>query len=657
MKGWLLHTVTLTLLGGLSLCALTSAEDSSDNTYVFPIPDQRLISGTFGELRGSHFHAGLDIRTDGRTGLPVVAARSGYIYRAVVSHAGYGKVVYVRHSDNTSTVYAHLERFTPTLEARFRERQTEKKQFNQELFFRPEDFPLTQGQVLGFSGNTGSSAGPHLHFEVRDAAERILNPIRYFRSHVPDVAPPMISRVAFEPLDPNSRINGLYDKHLVNPSYGNGVFTHTGLVRVRGKFGVEFTGFDRLQGTTSFNGLYSAEMYLDGEMCFGYKMDQFSFADGKYIFSHSDFAFYQRYSSWLQRCYVEAGNRMPIYFGLKNNGVIELTDDAVHEIKLVLKDFHGNASTYIGRVQRDNSPDRVLQNAQANHVFQRYSVKRGMLVVETRAPRNAEEQGISVTFADGTQQRFPYAYGNTNKAVALVPLENNRLPVRAEHPSWTEPLTFSFTEVINPAQPYTYRDSSGLRIFFPENATFDRFALEVRRTATNNPRIVSDIVEIGHNSIPLNRKIGLTLAPYERFAHYPRHQIVLVELTPGGGYDFPGMNPTGSANLKRFGKYCLMVDTEPPILNALNFNTGQNLARGQRMVSFRLTDALSGVNGYGVQAWLDGQWRVIEFYSYQNLAQFYLPEGIGPGNHTLKVVANDNAGNSVVKTFTFGVAG
>jgi hypothetical protein len=384
-------------------------------------------------------------------------------------------------------------------------------------------------------------------------------------------------------------------------------------------------------------------------------MDRFSFADGKYIFAHSDFAFYQRYATWLQKCYVDAGNRMPIYYGLKNNGVIDLHDDAVHEIKLVITDFHGNACTYVGRVQRDQGPDRVLLNPQARHVFQRYSIKRGMLVIETRAPQTEAEQSVTVAYADGSRQTVPFAYGNTNKAIALIPLLPTRLPIEATHPSWDEPLRFQFAEVIDPRQPYTYRDSTGLRIFFPENATFDRFALEVKRTATNNPRIVSDIVEIGHPSIPLNRKIGLTIPTYERFAHYPRHQIVLVELLPGGGYDFPGMNPTGSGNLRRFGKYCLMVDNEPPVLNALNFNDGRTLARGQRMVSFRLTDALSGVNGYGVQAWLDGQWRVIEFYSYQNLAQFYLPEGTAVGQHTLKVMANDNAGNSVVKTFTFTV--
>ena len=176
--------------------------------YIFPVqPGQpNSLSGTMGELRTGHFHGGLDVRTGGATGLPIHAAAEGWVSRVKVSTSGYGNVIYLSHPNGTTSVYAHLEGFEDKLAKWVREQQYKEKTFEIELFPEQNQIRYNQRDVIGYGGNSGSSGGPHLHFEIRDANQNALNPLEFGFNEIKDNIPPYLYKLALEPKTMNSRV-------------------------------------------------------------------------------------------------------------------------------------------------------------------------------------------------------------------------------------------------------------------------------------------------------------------------------------------------------------------------------------------------------------------------------------------------------------------
>lgn len=151
------------------------------NYFLFPIKpgEQNSISGCFGDIRVNHFHAGLDIRTDSREGLNVYSAADGYVSRIKIMRNGYGNAVYITHPNGLTTLYGHLKSFTNEIESYLRKKQYEAKTWEIDLYLQAEEIEVSKGELIAFSGNTGGSAGPHLHFEIRDSNENTLDPLDF----------------------------------------------------------------------------------------------------------------------------------------------------------------------------------------------------------------------------------------------------------------------------------------------------------------------------------------------------------------------------------------------------------------------------------------------------------------------------------------------
>lgn len=624
-----------------------SATQTAAQTYKFPIPESRALTGTFGELRETHLHFGLDIRTFGRTGLPVRAAADGYVSRVRVWYNGYGKALYLKHPNGQTTVYAHLERFAPALDTFIYRKQMAARQFNQDLFFFPHEFPFKQGEIMAYSGNTGGSAGPHLHYEIRDAAERILNPIAYHRDELEDYLPPFITRVAFEPLEINARINGKFDKYVEFPKNSEKYYFSEKIIRVKGKVGFEFTGYDKLVGAVNYNGLYSANLYLDDTLIYAFKMDRFSFDESGYIKQHVDYGFMMEHNgATLQKCYLDRNNGLPVYHSLKNNGVIELKDARVHSLRLEARDFHGNFATFQGKIQQeaDEKSSVTPANGGKKNVRPSFSVKRGALVVKT-AP---DVSSVTLVYPNGVRKESATAYLEGETAVTLSKLDKGA-PTPVYALCGKDTLTLPFVQALSPGRENTAAREGKWRAYFGPSALFDDVFLTVTETKSDNPMYCSPIYTIGDYRMPLLVPFALRLFPNEKADKFGREKLALIEIKTDGSYNRFGTDSNGATLAKRFGRYVLIADTTAPTLAPLNFSPAKKIPRSLKRLDFKLADAVSEVNPWRVTVTWDGAWTVPEYYDYQNLLQVYFPQK--PGPHTLVVTAYDHSGNRLEKRY------
>lgn len=183
------------------------AQDNIPTDYFKdPLDIPIILAGDFGELRGGHFHSGLDIKTQHRQGLSVHASGSGSVSRIKIQRFGYGKAIYVQHPNGYTSVYAHLSRFSPEIEAYVKAQQYAQESYDIELYPKPGQLKVDQGELIAYSGNTGGSTAPHLHFEIRDASQRPMNPM-LFGIDVPDSSNPLVSDLMVYPLGDSSQVN------------------------------------------------------------------------------------------------------------------------------------------------------------------------------------------------------------------------------------------------------------------------------------------------------------------------------------------------------------------------------------------------------------------------------------------------------------------
>ena len=187
--------------------------------FLFPInPNQQnFLAGGMGDLRSDHFHAGIDIKTQGREGLPVYATGDGYISEVRVQTSGYGNVIFITHPNGFVSVYGHLKTFAEPLASYIKKKRIESQTFEIKLLLQPDEFKVARGQIIGLSGNTGGSAGPHLHFEIRDTHNNILNPLNFGFTEIQDSVPPIFQQLIIKTLTTDSRINGEFGKQLYHP--------------------------------------------------------------------------------------------------------------------------------------------------------------------------------------------------------------------------------------------------------------------------------------------------------------------------------------------------------------------------------------------------------------------------------------------------------
>jgi murein DD-endopeptidase MepM/ murein hydrolase activator NlpD len=526
------------------------------------------LAGNFGELRPNHYHMGFDLKTDRRENLPVYAAAEGYIARIKIEPAGFGRAIYINHPNGFTTVYGHLNAFMPALDAWVKEQQYKISSWRIFPDLPPHLFPVKKGDFIAYSGNTGGSQGPHLHFEIRRTADDInLNPM-LFGFPLADNTKPTITRLAL--YDRRMSVYEQYPRLLpIKPAAG-GYTTSTPAISVASPaISFAITAADTHSGSTNPNGIFEATVYDNGKAVSGFQLDKIGYADTRALNAHIDYKTRAGGGPWLQQLFQLPGYTNGIYKAAGSNGIIDIGDGATHTITIEVKDAYGNTSLLNTKVKYSGSAATV-----------------------------------------------------------------SAAPGKLFYPQMMDGF-----------------ESTDCEFFIGERCLYDSVHIVYKRTAAAAAVVVSGVHSIGSTLIPLQEAMVVRIKPMALLDAAQRSHVVMQRFA-GKKQDVRKVEwqkGWASASFREMGNFQLLLDDTPPEITPIGFVNGANLGKASRIV-FVVKDNLDAFGNF--RATLDGQW--LRFTNDKGRSFIYnFDEKCSPGEHSLQVSADDEAGNTTVKTFTF----
>lgn len=402
--------IFLVLLFFTAFLSLFSQEKYPKNYFRNPLDIPIILAGTFGELRSNHFHSGIDIKTQRKEGLPVYAAAAGYVSRIKVAQFGFGKAIYVTHPNGYTTVYAHLSKYATKIDKYVKKIQYEKERFQTgSLFFKKDTFPIKKGEIIAFSGNTGSSGGPHLHYEIRNTkTENVLNPF-VFGIEVEDTKSPIFQSLKIYPLSNNSRINSR-NKSLILPIKNiKKRENRVDRIAASGRIGFGVSVFDLLDKASNKNGIYSLELLVNGKRFYYHNVTEFSFSESKFINLHIDYPHYKKYKVRYQKTFKEPKNELSTYANLIDNGKLNIKEGLNYTVKIIAKDYKGNRS----------SLKIPITGVKSTSIFQQPKDTTAFKIIAANFQKFKKEN-ITVAFPKNTFYEDFYLDFNVEKGVAKI---------------------------------------------------------------------------------------------------------------------------------------------------------------------------------------------------------------------------------------------
>jgi len=328
--------------------------------FRWPLDLKPEIVANLGELRNNHWHMGLDIRTDQKEGQPVYAAAAGYIARIRIEPFGFGRAIFINHPNGLTTVYGHLNDFFPELERYVKNQQYQQETWRIELEFSPKQFPVSKGSFVAFSGNTGGSQGPHVHFEIRDTkTDKCLNPLLFGFPLFDQVAPTIVKLAMYD------RSFSVYEQ---TPQFFAVKNTDSGYIIPKlpvlktglNKVSFAIQAYDRINGSNNQDGIYTAQLFFDEQPVVAFEIDSITYEETGYMNAHIDYRYRYNGGPFLQHLSQLPGNHGPAYKRYNGDGTIYLNDTNIHSIRIETTDAYSNKSQLGFFIQKDpgisNSP-------------------------------------------------------------------------------------------------------------------------------------------------------------------------------------------------------------------------------------------------------------------------------------------------------------
>jgi murein DD-endopeptidase MepM/ murein hydrolase activator NlpD len=602
--------------------------DTLQEKYLYPIRPglPGSLAGTMGELRTTHFHSGIDIRTDNRIGAAVRASKSGYISRASMGPVGYGNVIYIIHPDGNTTVYGHLDKFRGPLADFVLSEQYRIQSSEIDLFFQEGQFRVKQGDTIAWSGNSGSSGGPHLHFNIQDSNNRALNPLVVASfPEIQDKLPPAVEKIALRTMDINSRINDRYGRFEFYAQRVGNNFILKAPILAHGTIGIEILSKDKLAYQSPFyGGVNDIEVQVNGQRVFAQAIEKINLTEPRGIYTLMDFRTMRMKGTRFYKLYIDDGNSLEFYGNSPGHGKITLAEGTTSNVDILLKDSYRNGSKVSFKLQYDPIEKRV-PNLESMKRDTEVELIENTYVVSTRPGTKAQ------VYINGQVQDKEPDYFNTLRTVFLFDLRKALPDSIVINGKALKP---GFKVTVPPTQEYTYY-SDWMDVKFPADAVYDTLYLAAEHTTLPG----SEVFTIGSPLVPLNKSIHVSLKT-ER--EYLQEQGYAVYRAAGKfAYTYIGgewINGRLQFITREFGNFTLLKDSIAPTITPLSINNNT--------VRFKIRDNLSGVATF--KASVNDAWLLMHYDAKTATIWSERQDKEKPLSGVFELEVVDNAGNKQI---------
>lgn len=614
------------LFSTLFLSAQNTAPKYPKGYFLFPIQPgtTNYLSANMGELRSNHFHGGWDIKTNGVTGLPVYASAEGYISRLKVSTHGYGKTLYITHPNGLVTVYAHLENFNKTIQEYAINKQYELEQFDIDIKIEPNVLNVKKGEIIAKSGNTGSSGGPHLHWEIRTLNDILINPSVFEFNEIKDTRAPIYDKIAIRTFDINSRVNQTFGRSEFTPILvGKNSYTITEPITATGQIGIELKSHDVMDATHNKYGINCIELKVDGKEVFYHNLETFQFHENRYINVHIDYETLMQSNQRFEKCYVADGNQLTFYLMDPNKGKFFINDVNKHSIQMRIYDSYGNHSDLNFTIQGKNKTDGEFVNKLVAP-----QVKLFENILRIIAPKEGSNNQCTLYLKDKKTLNLTPSYVLQKSNVFLYDLRKGLID-SLESGVYKE--VTGFTQMVPPIK--TRIQIENLTLKFSDTTLFDTLYLKVKN---HIPTENSETFEINNPYTPIYGPIGIIYCPTNKSLSSEGCYLYTVNNTNSAKYEGGDWSEdTITHRLKYLGKFGIVKDTVSPIIT-FKSNTINR-------INFSIFDKGSGIKSFN--ATLNGKWLLINYEHKTGLiwSQFKNSNELLKGEFVLELI--DNAGN------------
>ncbi|MFB0947329.1 MAG: M23 family metallopeptidase, partial [Spirosomataceae bacterium] len=551
--------------------------------FVFPInPGRRAsLSGSYGDIRFNHFHAGLDIRTGGVEGVAVHSAGDGYVSRIGVSGGGYGNALYITHPNGYTTVYGHLKEFGDRIKGKLLEREYQQQSWAIDTYFQPGEIPVSKGEVVAFSGNTGGSGGPHLHFEIRNQAEQTINPSLFGFEEIVDNVSPQIVTVTLKTMDINSRINGQFGEVTLTPvKLKNGDYILNNNITAHGKIGVMVYAYDKSE-TSPFR-LGITQMTLkanDGEV-YKFDLEKMSFDTKIDMNLHTDYEKMVGNGVKNHKLYVETGNRLNNYTTNAMNGQVEIKEEKV-DFEVKLSDTFHNTTRLTFNVIPELSADLLIGD-QSGTFAPKLIVNKFDNILRVQAI-GAVDKNVSAIFQyRGEPITSQVAYKTANSLVYLYDLKAGLVDF-VQVGNSNRKIDFNTYALLS----NQFISEKNYQVNF-QDARYDNLFLNFKENGSE--------LTLDEDIYPLKSRFKVTWQT--SFTNCDKCGVYLASTRRSKFISSEKAGADFTFYPKEFGTYKILQDDVPPTIRVRKINSSE--------ISFNVSDNLSGIKN--ITCFVDNRW-------------------------------------------------
>lgn len=535
------------------------------------------LSGCFGDIRINHFHSGLDIRTGGQEGKRVVAAADGYVSRIRVQNGGYGNVLYITHPNGYTTVYAHLKEFNAELSRFLTSRQYEQKTWEIDVPVEAGRFSYAQGDLVALSGNTGGSAGPHLHFEIRDEKENALDPEQFGFREIHDLTPPVIEVITLKCMSADARINGKFGSFDFKPVKQGSRYFIPQQIRATGMIGVEILTYDRAANSPFRLGVQEIELKMNDKREYRFRLDRMAFHNKLDMNIHVNYEELIKNGRKIHKCYVEEANSFDFYESNDHWGLLKV-EKAQNEIGIRVRDSHGNATSLAFNLLKDNS------ETMAEPAVLSATVMNNFLKVNT----TEDTDNVRVITYGGKEILVPTRSSSSGARTGVYDLKEG----------FPEQVLIGEKKVALPV-------NTAITLQNPQ-ISIPNLQGDFSGTLYDDAYVFTDVSDealvLHEDVIPLKGDAQLEWTKTGQVS-YPEKQKVYLE---GKKRKFIGgqwKNKTISFKTREFGTYLTLYDFDPPAITPRTVNADA--------LRFTVTDKLSGIQK--IECYVNGEWILMDY--------------------------------------------